>query len=245
MTMNEIIEKLLDVQILDGKIIELEEERDKRPEALAREQAAVEKGQAEVEAAVTRRKEGQVAIDGFNKILMGREEAIKKLELSMLAPKIGNKEYKAIQTQIASIKADNELTEEEMLEAMEALDRLAEAVTDAERRLGGHEAALREAESRVENEVGLFNRQIDEIRQERDEKTSTVPGEVLIVYDRVVLARGSSAVAPVTDGYCQGCYMTVTTQDVSLILKGNKLQQCKTCQRILYIPNPGDYINAG
>ncbi len=240
--MNDTIEKLLEIQILDGKIIELEVERDKRPEALAREQAEVETGQAKVEAAVVRRKEVQVTIDGLNKVLMGRDEAIKKLELSMLAPKIGNKEYKAIQNQIASIKADNELTEEEVLEAMEALDRMAEEVTAAERELAGHEAALREAQNRVENEVGLFNRQIDEIRDERKEKTDSIPSEILAVYDRVVLARGSSAVAAVKEGYCEGCYMTVTMQDVALILKGNKLQQCKTCQRILYVPNPQDWI---
>ena len=106
----------------------------------------------------------------------------------------------------------------------------------------GVRAALEDAKRRVDTEVVQFNRQIVEIREDRDARAAAIPAEVMTVYDKVVLARGASAVAPVTEGYCQGCYMTVTTQDVALILKGNKLQQCKTCQRILYVPNPGDWI---
>jgi predicted nucleic acid-binding Zn-ribbon protein len=240
--MNEIIEKLLEIQELDGKIRELTIERDKRPEALAREKASVEEGRTRVEEQEARRREGQVTIEGLNKVLMGREEQIRKLELSLLAPKISNKEYKAIQTQIASVKADNALTEEEILEAMEDLDRLSEKVEEATRELAGHEAALEEAGERVTNEVGLFDRQIEEIREQRRAKAAEVPGEVMGVFDRVSRARGASAVAPVIDGHCQGCYMTVTTQDVAQILRGHKLQQCKTCQRILYVPNPQDWI---
>jgi hypothetical protein len=38
--------------------------------------------------------------------------------------------------------------------------------------------------------------------------------------------------------------MQVTMQDVALILRADRLHQCKTCQRILYVPNPGDWITA-
>jgi uncharacterized protein len=244
MGMNETIEQLLEVQELDVRILELVTERDKRPEALRREQAEVAAGTALVDAAVVKQKEAQVAVDRLNKIIMGREEEIKKLEIQMLAPKISNKEYKTLQTSIASIRADNDLTETEIFEAMEEVDRLADDVESKRRDLAGHEAALAEAKRRVETEVGLFNEQIDELRAERDEKTSAMSMEITQLYEKVCQARGSSAVAAVTEGHCEGCYMTVTMQDATLILRGDRLHQCKTCQRILYIRNPADYIGA-
>ena len=192
-----------------------------------------------------RQREAQTKVDRLNTVLLSREELIRKHEQAMLAPKIGNKEYKAIQNEIASVKADNALTEEQVLEAMEEVDECARDVEEARRELAGHEAALGEAERRVETEVGQFDRRIEELAAEREARLAELPGEVTTVYEKVHAARGSSVVAAVSEGYCQGCYMQVTMQDVALILKGGKLRQCKTCQRILYVPNPADWISDG
>jgi predicted nucleic acid-binding Zn-ribbon protein len=243
--MNEIIEKLLKIQTLDQQITELVVERDKRPAALAREQGAVAAGQAKVEEAERRHKAAQVEVDRLNRILQGREEKIRKHEQAMLAPKIGNKEYKAIQNGIADIRAENELTEEEILLAMETVDTRSDEVAAALEELRGHEKGLEEARRRVENEVGVFDGQIDELRAEKDGHVAGLAIESRQVYERVHEALGASVVAQVVDGFCQGCYMQVTTQEIALILKAERLRQCKTCQRILYVPNPEALIGGG
>jgi predicted nucleic acid-binding Zn-ribbon protein len=50
-----------------------------------------------------------------------------------------------------------------------------------------------------------------------------------------VAARGGVAVVPVEARICQGCYLTLTPNDLMNLQAGN-LVVCKSCQRILYLP---------
>ena len=61
------------------------------------------------------------------------------------------------------------------------------------------------------------------------------PG-VLNHYQRSVSKRGETAVVPVIDGACQGCFMKVTPETVNALKRGVDLIFCKTCSRILYLP---------
>ena len=238
------IETLLEIQELDGKIDELRTERDERPKALRRELVAVEAGQIRVDEIDQRRKEAEAGIGRLNTVLRGREEQIHKHEKSLLAPKITNKEYKAIQNEIESIRADNARTEEQILEEMERGDEIVAEIEAAQGDHRGHEAALEEAKRRVDTEVAKFDEMIAEVDGKRALCLERLESEVIRVYERVNAARGASVVAAVTEGFCQGCYMQVTTQDITRIIKGGKMHQCKTCQRILYVPNPGDLMSS-
>jgi predicted nucleic acid-binding Zn-ribbon protein len=128
---------------------------------------------------------------------------------------------------------------------METVDTRSDEVAAALEELRGHEKGLEEARRRVENEVGVFDGQIDELRAEKDGHVAGLAIESRQVYERVHEALGASVVAQVVDGFCQGCYMQVTTQEIALILKAERLRQCKTCQRILYVPNPEALIGGG
>ena len=44
----------------------------------------------------------------------------------------------------------------------------------------------------------------------------------------------SKAIVPVINGVCQGCFMSIPPQQFNDILRGDKLLNCPTCQRILY-----------
>jgi predicted nucleic acid-binding Zn-ribbon protein len=62
-----------------------------------------------------------------------------------------------------------------------------------------------------------------------------LPAEVQEHYKRVVRQKGEDALAAVEEQTCAGCYTGVPINVCNRILLGNPVF-CKTCGRLLYIP---------
>ena len=74
----------------------------------------------------------------------------------------------------------------------------------------------------------------------RDLLAKEVDPEVLSVYDRVREARkgvGITAVEADAEGshFCSSCQINITLQDISVAMGGERVVQCKSCNRILYV----------
>jgi predicted nucleic acid-binding Zn-ribbon protein len=63
-------------------------------------------------------------------------------------------------------------------------------------------------------------------------------------YDILRDKRNGSAVVQTINGVCQGCFMTVPPQQFNEIRKGDKLNFCPTCQRILYFEEEAETTDA-
>ena len=57
---------------------------------------------------------------------------------------------------------------------------------------------------------------------------------ILRKYDMLRTRRNGKAVVGVVKGVCQGCFMSIPPQHFNNILKGDRMLDCPTCQRILY-----------
>jgi predicted nucleic acid-binding Zn-ribbon protein len=68
----------------------------------------------------------------------------------------------------------------------------------------------------------------------RNGLASEVDRDHLKVYERVLARHNNFAIARVEDKVCQGCFISVTAQDVNLLMQG-KFVQCKSCSRILFL----------
>jgi predicted nucleic acid-binding Zn-ribbon protein len=43
----------------------------------------------------------------------------------------------------------------------------------------------------------------------------------------------------VVDGVCQGCFISLTAQEINLLLQEDKLISCRNCSRILFFEGEG------
>jgi hypothetical protein len=57
-------------------------------------------------------------------------------------------------------------------------------------------------------------------------------------YDTLRQHRNGLAVINVVDGVCQGCFMAVPPQRFNMLLKGDEIFACPTCQRLNYYVPP-------
>ena len=74
---------------------------------------------------------------------------------------------------------------------------------------------------------------IAELKVERDKLAADVKPEVLKRYSNIRMRRGL-AVVSVRNGTCQGCNMNIPPQLYNVLQRGQTVETCPSCHRIIY-----------
>jgi uncharacterized protein len=165
-------------------------------------------------------------------------------------------EIKADETQLAKAKAKSaqvrtskefmatsrevETTRRMTAEAEEKLAEVLKAAEAARAKIAQHEgdvARLREMVAKEEEaartRLGSIDADIGEARRLRDEAARTVRPDVLKKYRTIRMRRGLAVVA-VKNGTCTGCHMNIPPQLYNVLQRGNSVELCPSCYRIIY-----------
>jgi uncharacterized protein len=100
------------------------------------------------------------------------------------------------------------------------------------------EAARESAE--LTAKVGGLTSEIDsELKtheSERVEIASTIPDELLSLYDKLRETKHGVGAAALENGTCQGCHTKLPAKEVERVKAEGGLQRCDNCRRILVVP---------
>ena len=200
-------------------------------------QQALETRAAAKTAAVTRIKEqiaaGQAARRDVEKELAVVQGRLSKYKGQLMEVKT-NKEYQAMQKEMAAAEHEVRAHEDTLLEHMERADTLAaelkgaEAAQKAEQAVGARDLKVLDAE-RAEIEQELVR-----LTAARAEVVATLSREVLALFERVAHGRKGVAVAEARDGLCTVCHVRLRPQIFNEVRRNDGLHQCDSCTRILY-----------
>ena len=156
-----------------------------------------------------------------------------KSKLSMAK---NSKEYMAAQREMEQTRESVQNREQEIAKLIEAVQvkekLLAERATELE--------ALRRSIDK-DAEIGRkkmaeLEGQIAEIKVDRDKVAAGIRPDVLKRYGAIRMRRGL-AVTTVRNGTCQGCNMNVPPQLYNVLQRGNTIETCPYCHRIVYWEN--------
>ncbi len=153
-----------------------------------------------------------------------------------------NDEYKAIQNQIAHDKNSIEKHEGDILEEMVKVDELLKKLHAEETEVKNFAAELATLKAKVDDESAGQREHLSGLETALVEAEEIIPIDVRERYRRTVKQHGADAMAPVDFdkktqlGACSGCYVSVTAQAVNELINGHHMSFCKTCGRILYLP---------
>jgi uncharacterized protein len=221
------------LQILDEQIWLRTQELERIPEAIA----ATERAHAEEAQVVTvadeRHKVLQVAHKGKEGDLSAKEAAIKKSQTQLLQLKT-NKEYTAMQQEIAGFKADQSLIEDEILALLDQMDAAKTALVREQGALAEKKSVMESTKQELTQEGQQLERELADLQTQRAEKSGQVPAHVLSRYERILSNREGVALVPVAHESCGGCSMSVPPQVVHQLRVGEELITCESCARILY-----------
>jgi predicted nucleic acid-binding Zn-ribbon protein len=228
------VEELLAVQKVDSATRFLREGMRLRPLELEDDRKKVAASRAMVEATEAEMKALRQEADRGELDIKTSDQEIGRLNVALNSAKT-NQEYAVLREQIQRQAEARSKREEEVLEHLGRIDQLGEERDQLKRELEENEKIYRRREEEVAEVIRGLEKQVEELTRQREALVEDVDPQHLSLYQRILDRHGNFAISAVKDSICQGCFMTVTAQNVSLLMLGRELVQCRNCSRILYL----------
>jgi hypothetical protein len=225
---------LRNVAALDARIFKLERERQGIPEQIRDEDRKLDGLRQQLAAKEAEYKDARVQADFKEKDLQAAEQVVIKLRNQINQAK-SNKEYQTLQHEILSKESDNSRLEDAVLQQMDQVQALENQREELKKQLAAAESEVKEQHAALDKRYDELSGQIDALQKKRSAAGRDVPAEIMSKYDRLISRRGETAMVPVVNGACQGCFMQVRSETMAQLRKGGDLVFCNSCSRILYL----------
>jgi len=145
-----------------------------------------------------------------------------------------NREYHAIQSEIAGAEGDLQALEDRLLERMVEDDELRAALAAAEDERKQEERAVADERSVLDRERQELEATIAAFDAERAQVADQLTAAARGLFDTVARGRKGVAVAEASGGRCMACQVRLRPQLFNNVRLNSALIQCESCQRILY-----------
>ena len=144
-----------------------------------------------------------------------------------------NKEYKALNSEINHLEKKNSTIDDELIGLMETESELKERM--AQENVAQKKASdeLKANEAKLEKEIQEVEKEIVELKSNRNELTKDLPRDLIRRYAALIKNRNRKAVVFIDNNACSGCGYTIRPQVAIDIKAGNSVIYCESCGRIL------------
>lgn len=230
--MREDIRLLRELQNVDYWIGELERSKAFLPDMMKNLEDEIQNTATELSQKKNRLIQAQLEVKELELQIAENKELREKYQDQMLTIKT-NKEYDALVVQIEATKTEIAKSEELCLELMTEIEQLCASVTELEEKSAQiqteNSGRLRDLQIQIDSVQG----KMEEKEAHREDIAAKVPKPVMAMYERVRKGKGGDVVVPLKRGACGECYKSQPPQMIQLIKKGETIQTCSSCGRIL------------
>lgn len=225
------IEHLISLQRTDREIQRLKAEIAELPKRVAAIEEKLAGTKAGLEKARTSVKADDAAKRKYETAITDLRQKISKYRDQSLDVKT-NEQYKALLHEIQFAEQEIGSNEDKILELMVNAEIRDKEVKAAEVELKEETAEIEKEKASARERTAQDEKELGEWTAKRDAARGAVDADLLRHYDRVAKFRGSG-LAEVLDQRCSGCQVALRPQMYNEV-RGGKLLQCESCQRILY-----------
>jgi len=235
--LNEHISQLVALQSIDLEIdkidsaVKSEQNRlDDRISALAERESIINDLQENMTSHEKERRtlEDEVA----DKISHVRERQSKMMQVQT------GREQTALLKEIEDAKKNVKENEEKIISLMEDIEKLKIQVEEEQNLLKGEKQLVAEETDKVGTNIEAINKGKRSKDNGRKRQAKQIKENTLRKYNTLRERRNGLAMVNVVDGVCQGCFMAIPPQQFNMLLKGDMMFDCPTCQRIMYYVAP-------
>ena len=230
--MRDQLKRLEDLQRHDAKIQELELSLKAIPVKLA----ATENDLSRVEGLLSTERNALGETERYyaeQKGLMTDDEVQVAGAKHKLSQAKNSKEYMAAQREIEQRREALTSREGEIAKLNDAVDAKKKLLADRATDVEGLKASILKDRDAAKERMDEIQAKIAELRGERDKLAADVRPDVLKRYSSIRMRRGL-AVVSVRNGTCQGCNMNIPPQLFNQLQRGDSIELCGNCNRIIY-----------
>ena len=159
---------------------------------------------------------------------------IKKSEGKLLSAKT-NKEYQSSLKEIDDLKKNNSQIESNMLFILDEIDDIEKNISQKKIEYGQllHDITLKKKE--IEKIAELDNKKLLSLEQKYTKISQIIDAKLLDTFNLTKMQQNNGIVlSAVSDAVCSGCNMNIPPQEYNELQRGEHLQFCPFCHRIIY-----------
>lgn len=184
----------------------------------------------------------RVAVTGtsrrdIEKDVAGVQTRLSKYKEQLMAVKT-NKEYTAMQHEIATAEGLVRSHEDRLLDLMEVSEKEAIDLAASETAMKAEQAEIAKAQKALDVEKVAQDAELQRLTAEREQVAARVSRESMAIYIRVAHGRRGIALAEARDGLCVVCHVRMRPQTFNEVRRNDGIHQCESCTRILYFVQP-------
>jgi predicted nucleic acid-binding Zn-ribbon protein len=229
-----IVQPLLVLQAIDTRIRALQQEAQDIPLRKEQEKKRLVGAQNAMTEAQAALKNAQARVDEVELEVKARREAINKLRGQQVNLKT-NKEFAAMNLEIATIEGQIDTLESRQVAAMDAVVPARARVGDCEKRLQEDKGVVDGYLAELDGRLAAVQADRKQADAERMDALKAVPPAFIGVYARL-LDRRWPPVVGLEGNACGGCHLTQPPSVSHVVRRNNSLVVCQMCGRILYNP---------
>ncbi|MDD2423485.1 MAG: C4-type zinc ribbon domain-containing protein [Candidatus Cloacimonetes bacterium] len=230
--MKEQLKVLAEMQKLDDKIGQYRVLQDILPKQLNEINEKVEQATIDLLAGETEKAEINKLQRAQEGEIKTHQEQIKKYSTQLSTIKT-NKEYKALNSEIAYLKDKISEIESQLLALMDTETEVKARIVDCKKALAEAEANKKAKEGDLKAQIDTLEEKIESTRAERNKLAVTLPVALIKRYGNMIKNKGNQAVAYSHDGSCGGCGFVIRQQMRIELQLREKVVYCENCGRIL------------
>lgn len=235
--MNELLLQLVKLQAIDLEIDQIDNAikseqsgLDERMSALAKREALIN----ELKEKITSQQKESRTLEAE---MADKMDHVRERQSKMMQVQTG-REQTALLKEIEDAKKSAKENEERILVIIESIEQLTVQIDEEKNLLKGEKQLVTEETDKVRANIEAIHKSKKKKDAKRSEQAGHIKKSLLRKYDTLREHRNGLAVINVVDGVCQGCFMAVPPQRFNMLLKGEEIFACPTCQRLNYYVPP-------
>ena len=233
------LERLIQLQHFETRIEESKRTISAHPERVAAADARLTAAKQAVDAARQQLKENQDARRALEKDAALYQGRLEKFKDQLSAVKT-NREYQAMQHEIATAQQELGAAEEKVLERMMEGDTLAAAVKQAEATFAAEQKQIEAEKKTLGEELAATEKVLKDTSEKRAALVKEIDPQHVALFNSVSRMRKGVALCTATrDGLCSVCHVRLRPHVFQQVRHNDSIIQCDSCHRILYyVPPP-------
>lgn len=177
--------------------------------------------------------ESQAARRDLEREASAAEQKVSKYKDQLMQAK-DNKQFHALQHEIATFSAEQLRVEELEIGRMLEIDERSAVVKAAEATLAKEKTRVAAEKAAIEADASAASADLATLLTGRGDLAKTIDARLLTTYETVAKQRKGTGIARVVDGLCEACRVRLRPHLYNQLRAGDQVIQCESCVRILY-----------
>ncbi|HHX63543.1 MAG TPA: hypothetical protein GX702_01490 [Chloroflexi bacterium] len=165
----------------------------------------------------------------------GLQERLRQTDSELYSGRISSpRELEALRQDAEVLRQRISRLEEQALDTMSRIDALQEATESGRQALRDYEAWWAGEHEALVTRYRELHARLQALQRRRDEIRAALGRAELALYDELRAKKGGIALAPMKEGTCQTCRVTVPSHKIRMVHSGESVVTCEGCGRILF-----------